>query len=85
MRNALNLSVKVLPINLPLLTTIVLLTGVLLMAQKGVLGPELSSTESLGRVSTVCSDKTGTITKNEMTVIKIWTPEKEFSVTGMGV
>ena len=84
MRNALNLSVKVLPINLPLLTTIVLLTGVLLMAQKGVLVPELSSTESLGRVSTVCSDKTGTITKNEMTVIKIWTPEKEFSVTGMG-
>jgi Ca2+-transporting ATPase len=81
---SLNLSIKVMPINLPLLSTIVLLTGVLIMAQKGVIVRELSSTESLGRVSTVCSDKTGTITKNEMTIKEIWTPSQEYQTTGMG-
>ncbi len=81
---SIDLGMKVMPINLPLLTTIVLLTGVLVMAQKGVIVRELSRTESLGRVSVVCSDKTGTLTKNEMTITKIWTVSKEYEVSGYG-
>ena len=81
---SIDLGMKVMPINLPLLTTIVLLTGVLVMAQKGVIVRELSRTESLGRVSVVCSDKTGTLTKNEMTITKIWTLSKEYEVSGYG-
>nr|WP_147662884.1 cation-transporting P-type ATPase [Candidatus Prometheoarchaeum syntrophicum]QEE15990.1 putative copper-exporting P-type ATPase A [Candidatus Prometheoarchaeum syntrophicum] len=81
---SIDLGMKVMPINLPLLTTIVLLTGVLVMAQKGVIVRELSRTESLGRVSVVCSDKTGTLTKNEMTITKIWTASKEYEVSGYG-
>lgn len=79
-----DLGMKVMPINLPLLTTIVLLTGVLAMAKKGVIVREISSTESLGRVSVVCSDKTGTLTKNEMTAVIVWTPDNEFGVSGFG-
>ncbi len=82
--DSIDLAMKVMPINLPLLTTIVLLTGVLVMAGKGVVVKEISRTESLGRVSVVCSDKTGTLTKNEMTVVAIWTPDMEYGVTGIG-
>ncbi len=81
---SIDLGMKVMPINLPVLTTIVLLTGVLVMAQKGVIIRELSRTESLGRVSVVCTDKTGTLTKNEMTVQKIWTYAHEYNVEGTG-
>ncbi len=75
---------NVLPINLPLLSTLVLITGVLSMAQHGVIIKNLSAIESLGRVSVICSDKTGTITKNEMTVEKFWIGEKEYDVSGSG-
>ncbi|MCK5347690.1 MAG: cation-transporting P-type ATPase, partial [Candidatus Heimdallarchaeota archaeon] len=78
------LGMKVMPITLPLLITIVLLTGVLALAKKGVIVREISRTESLGRVSVVCTDKTGTLTKNEMTVVKIWTPVGEYDVDGFG-
>ncbi|MFX0164946.1 MAG: cation-translocating P-type ATPase [Candidatus Hodarchaeota archaeon] len=75
---------NVLPINLPILTTLVLITGVLNMAQSGVIIKNLSAIESLGRVSVICSDKTGTITKNEMTVEKFWINDAEYIVTGAG-
>ncbi|MFX1278222.1 MAG: cation-translocating P-type ATPase [Promethearchaeota archaeon] len=75
---------NILPINLPLLTTLVLITGVLNMAQSGVIIKNLSAIESLGRVSIICSDKTGTITKNEMTVEKFWINNEEFDVSGSG-
>ena len=84
MIDSIDLGMKVMPINLPLLTTIVLLTGVLLLAQKGVIVRELSRTETLGRISVVCSDKTGTLTKNEMTVHYIWTPTADYKVSGNG-
>ncbi|MHA1294488.1 MAG: cation-translocating P-type ATPase [Promethearchaeota archaeon] len=82
--NSILRAMNVMPINLPLLTTLVLITGVLNMAQSGVIIKNLSSIESLGRVSVICSDKTGTITKNEMTVEKFWLNEEEFTVTGTG-
>ncbi len=74
----------IMPINLPLLTTLVLVTGVLNMAQSGVIIKNLSAIESLGRVSVICSDKTGTITKNEMTVERFWINNNEYQVTGSG-
>ncbi|MFX0003862.1 MAG: cation-translocating P-type ATPase [Candidatus Hermodarchaeota archaeon] len=77
-------SMNIIPINLPLLSTLVLITGVLVMAQSGVIIKNLSAIESLGRISVICSDKTGTITKNEMTVEKFWINEEEYEVTGSG-
>jgi len=77
-------SMNVMPINLPILTTLVLVTGVLNMAQNGVIVKNLAAIESLGRVSVICSDKTGTITKNEMTVEYFWINNQEYSVTGSG-
>ena len=74
----------IMPINLPLLTTLVLVTGVLNMAQSGVVIKNLSAIESLGRVSVICSDKTGTISKNEMTVERFWINNMEYQVTGSG-
>ncbi len=75
---------SVMPINIPLLTTIVLLTGVLAMAKKGVIIRDLTAIEALGRVSVICTDKTGTLTKNQMTVQKISCGGIEFSVSGIG-
>lgn len=71
---------SVMPINIPLLTTVVLITGVLHMAQKNVIVKELAVVESLGRSSVLCSDKTGTITTSQMTVVKIWDTQQVFDV-----
>jgi len=79
---------SIMPINIPLLTTIVLLTGVLAMAKHKVIVRNLNAVESLGRISIIASDKTGTITKNQMTVKWICTPaaggEQLYAVTGTG-
>jgi len=77
-------AMTIMPINIPLLTTIVLLTGVLAMARKGVIIRDLSAVESLGRVSVICSDKTGTMTKNEMTVKYCWDTTNLYSIRGDG-
>jgi len=82
--NSIIRAMNIVPINLPLLSTLVLITGVLNMAQMGVIIKNLSAIESLGRVSVIASDKTGTITKNEMTVEKFWINEQEYTVTGSG-
>ena len=81
---SLNTALDLMPINLPLLVTIILLTGVLAMAQKGVIVRNIASVDSLGRVSVVCSDKTGTLTKNQMSVQNIWVNGSVFKVTGGG-
>ncbi|MBD3214606.1 MAG: HAD-IC family P-type ATPase [Candidatus Lokiarchaeota archaeon] len=82
--NALIRAINVFPVNLPLLVTLVLITGVLEMAKRGVIIKNLSAIESLGRVSVICADKTGTITKNEMTVKKIVFQLDEYNVSGSG-
>ncbi len=81
---SLNSALDILPINIPLLTTIVLLTGVLNMAKKGVIIRNLASVDSLGRVSIVCTDKTGTLTRNQMCVQHIWSNGHIYDVTGNG-
>ena len=80
----LNATMDLMPINLPLMTTIVLITGVLAMAHQGVIVRNLASVDSLGRVSVVCSDKTGTLTKNQMSIQHIWVNGSVFKVTGSG-
>ncbi|MBN1217241.1 MAG: cation-transporting P-type ATPase [Candidatus Lokiarchaeota archaeon] len=82
--NSIIRAMNIMPVNLPLLVTLVLITGVLNMAKNGVIIKNLSSIESLGRVSVICSDKTGTITKNEMTVEKFWINNLEYEVSGTG-
>jgi Ca2+-transporting ATPase len=81
---SLNSALDLLPINIPLLVTIILLTGVLAMASHGVIIRNLASVDSLGRVSVVCSDKTGTLTKNQMSINHIWTNGLRYQVTGSG-
>ncbi len=79
-------AMSVVPINIPLLTTIILITGVLAMAKHRVIIRNLASIESLGRISVLCSDKTGTITAGQMTVKRIWDAStgKHYFVTGLG-
>jgi len=84
MQTSITRAMTIMPINIPLLTTIVLLTGVLAMAKKGVIIRDLSAVESLGRVSVICSDKTGTMTRNQMTVKYIWDTHNFYSVKGDG-
>ena len=81
---SMNSALDLMPINLPLLTTIVLITGVVSMAHHGVIIRNLASVDSLGRVSVVCSDKTGTLTKNQMAIQHVWTNGSIFRVTGSG-
>ncbi|MFW9828084.1 MAG: cation-translocating P-type ATPase [Candidatus Thorarchaeota archaeon] len=81
---SLNSALDLMPINIPLLVTIVLITGVLSMARHGVIIRNLASVDSLGRVSVVCSDKTGTLTKNQMSIQHVWTNGSIFKTTGSG-
>ena len=81
---ALTNAMTVMPINIPLLTTITLLTGVLAMARYGVVVRDLSAVESLGRVSVICTDKTGTLTRSEMVTDLVWDGEQLYKVTGKG-
>ncbi len=83
-QSAITRAMTIMPINIPLLTTIVLLTGVLAMAKKGVIIRDLSAVESLGRVSVICSDKTGTMTRNQMTVKYCWDTHNLYSIKGDG-
>ncbi len=77
-------SMAIMPISIPLLTTLILLTGVLAMAKDRVIIRNLSAVETLGRSSILCSDKTGTITSNQMTIQRIWDVESFYGVSGIG-
>jgi Ca2+-transporting ATPase len=78
------LATSAIPEGLPVTVTIALSAGIFRMAKKSVLIRKLSALETLGRVNVICSDKTGTLTKNEMTVQAIATFSNQWKVTGEG-
>ncbi|MFX0094451.1 MAG: cation-translocating P-type ATPase [Candidatus Hodarchaeota archaeon] len=84
LKNSIVTAMAIIPINIPVLTTIVLVTGVLAMAGRRVIIKNLAAVESLGRISVLCSDKTGTITRSQMTVKRIYDGEQLYGVTGLG-
>ncbi|MGN7612287.1 cation-translocating P-type ATPase [Magnetococcales bacterium HHB-1] len=81
---AVGLAVAAVPEALPAVVTAALSVGVKRLLRQNALVRKLSSIETLGGCDVICSDKTGTLTQNEMTVRRVWIPEGEASLHGVG-
>lgn len=81
---ALALAVSVVPEGLPAAISVALALGMKRLLQHGVLAKRLSAVETLGSVTVICTDKTGTITRNELTMTRIVVGDRVYEVSGRG-
>ncbi len=79
-----SLSVSIIPEGLPIVVTLVLATGVWRMSKRNALVKKLQAVEALGQARVIAVDKTGTITKNELVIQKVFTDDKFFDIAGVG-
>ena len=81
---AFGIIVAVIPEGLTATLTLSLAAAVQRLAQKGVLAKRLSTVEKLGQVSVICTDKSGTLTQNQMTVRDVWVARQKLKLSGVG-
>ncbi len=79
-----SLAVAAVPEGLPTILSVVLAIGVQRLARRNAVVKQLSSVEALGSASVICTDKTGTLTRNEMTIVRVVTASGSAEVTGVG-
>ncbi len=81
---AVALSVSAIPEGLPIVMTLILATGVLRMSKRNALVKRLQAVEALGQTRIIAVDKTGTLTKNELIIQKVYVDKKIFEIKGIG-